>query len=57
MAITIVTANKVIEDRWVYNMEPPNREKIRRAVVAFTKKYCFDSATAPATRCEAKERL
>jgi hypothetical protein len=27
-----------IEDRWAYNMEPPNSEKIRRAVVAFTKR-------------------
>ena len=28
----------VIEDRWAYEIEPPNSEKIRKAVIAFSKK-------------------
>jgi hypothetical protein len=28
----------VLEDRWAYNLEPPNSEKIRKAIVAFSKR-------------------
>jgi hypothetical protein len=28
----------VREDRWTYDIEPPNSEKIRKAVVAFSKR-------------------